>query len=85
VSISSVAELSEGELRVQSDPDGARVTVNGVGWGPTPATIKHLPLGEKRVRLTKDGYLSAERRVRMTAEQPVQTVQVTLQPRADSH
>jgi cytoskeletal protein RodZ len=85
VSISSVAELSAGELRVQSDPDGARVTVNGIGWGLTPATIKHLALGEKRVRLTKDGYASAERRIQVTAEQPVQTVLVTLEPRADTH
>jgi cytoskeletal protein RodZ len=83
-SISSVAEVSEGELVVESDPGGARVTVNGIGWGLTPVAIKHLPLGEKRVRLTKDGYESAERRIQVTAERPVHTVAVTLQPRTDS-
>lgn len=77
------AAVSEGELRVQSEPDGAQVTVNGIGWGRTPVTIKYLPLGEKRVRLTKDGYVSTERRVQISAERSVGTLSVTLQPRAD--
>ena len=77
------AAVSEGELRVQSEPDGAQVTVNGIGWGRTPVTIKYLPLGEKRVRLTKDGYVSTERRVQISAERSAGTLSVTLQPRAD--
>jgi cytoskeletal protein RodZ len=77
------AATSEGELRVQSEPDGAQVTVNGIGWGRTPVTIKYLPLGEKRVRLTKDGYVSTERRVQISPERTVGTLSVTLQPRAD--
>jgi cytoskeletal protein RodZ len=68
----------EGELRVQSDPDGAQVTVNGIGWGRTPVTIKYLPMGEKRVRLSKDGYQSVERRIEITAERPVRPLRVTL-------
>jgi cytoskeleton protein RodZ len=71
----------EGELSVQSDPDGAQVTINGIGWGRTPVTVKYLPFGEKRVRLTKDGYVSAERRIQITAERPVRPLRVTLQPR----
>ena len=77
------AAVSEGELRVQSEPDGAQVTVNGIGWGRTPVTIKYLPLGEKRVRLTKDGYVSTEQRVQISAERSVGTLSLTLQPRAD--
>ena len=73
---------TEGELLVQSDPDGAQVTVNGIGWGRTPLTIKYLPIGEKRVRLTKDGYVSTELRVQISAERPVGALRVTLQPRA---
>jgi hypothetical protein len=57
----------EGELLVTSVPPGARVTVNGVGWGVTPLTIRHLPLGEKRVRLSKEGHVSAERAVWLTS------------------
>jgi cytoskeletal protein RodZ len=73
---------TEGELFVESDPDGAQVTVNGVGWGRTPVTIRYLPIGQKRVRLTKDGYVSIERRVRISAERPVGALRVTLEPRA---
>jgi cytoskeletal protein RodZ len=73
---------TEGELLVESDPDGAQVTVNGVGWGRTPVTIKYLPIGQKRVRLTKDGYVSIERRVQISAERPVGALRVTLEPRA---
>ena len=79
--VSSVTAPVEGELRVQSDPDGAQVTVNGIGWGRTPVTIKYLPMGEKRERLTKDGYQSAERRIDITAERPIRPLRVTLQPR----
>ncbi|MET0214190.1 MAG: PEGA domain-containing protein [Vicinamibacterales bacterium] len=80
--IENAVAPTEGELLVESDPDGAQVTVNGVGWGRTPVTIKYLPIGEKRVRLTKDGYVSIERRIQISAERPVGALRVTLEPRA---
>jgi cytoskeletal protein RodZ len=49
------------ELYITSDPPGARVTVDGVGWGATPVSVRHLPAGAKHVRVTKDGYRSEER------------------------
>jgi hypothetical protein len=48
-------------LRISSDPAGARVTVNGVGWGATPVVIRHLPPGPKTIRVTKDGYIADQR------------------------
>jgi cytoskeletal protein RodZ len=48
------------ELVVTSDPPGARVTVNGIGWGTTPVTVRYLSAGEKRVRVSKEGYAAAE-------------------------
>lgn len=53
-------------LLVTSDPPGARVTVDGIGWGTTPATIRLLTPGEKTIRVIKDGYASEERSVRIT-------------------
>ncbi len=53
-------------LIVTSDPAGARVTVDGIGWGSTPATIRLLTPGEKIIRVIKDGYASEERSVRIT-------------------
>jgi cytoskeletal protein RodZ len=49
------------ELVVTSEPEGARVTVNGIGWGTTPIAIRHLPPGEKRIRVSKVGFQAAER------------------------
>jgi cytoskeleton protein RodZ len=72
---------SEGRLVVESDPPGARVTVNGIGWGETPVTIRHVEFGEKRVRLTLHGYVSAERVVRLSPERGNATVHLALRAR----
>jgi hypothetical protein len=68
-------------VTVVSEPPGARVTVNGVGWGSTPVTIRYLALGDKRVRVTKDGFVSQERQVRVDGRRPNATVRVTLAER----
>jgi len=49
------------QLLITSKPEGARVTVDGIGWGVTPLTISHLNAGPKRIRVTSDGYAAAER------------------------
>ena len=48
-------------ITVTSAPAGARVTVDGIGWGETPVTIHHLRPGQKVVRVTKAGYESQQR------------------------
>jgi hypothetical protein len=50
-----------GGLLVLSQPLGARVTINGVGYGTTPTRIPYLPPGPKRIRVTMDGYDTEER------------------------
>jgi cytoskeletal protein RodZ len=67
-----------GPLVVQSNPAGARVTINGIGWGVTPITIRNLPAGPKRVRLTKDGYVSQERTVILDPTGQAVSARVTL-------
>jgi len=51
------------ELVIRTQPEGARVTVNGIGWGVSPVTIRHLEPGDKRIRVTLDGYAPTERAV----------------------
>jgi PEGA domain len=46
---------------VITEPEGAHVTINGVGYGTTPVHIEYLPPGSKRIRATKAGYQSEER------------------------
>ena len=65
-------------MRIISEPAGALVTVNGIRWGQTPVTVRHLAPGEKRVRISKDGYISAEHRLQLTPDNPTQTVRVML-------
>jgi cytoskeletal protein RodZ len=57
------------ELVVTTEPAGARVTVNGIGWGLTPVTIRYLPPGDKTIRLSKEGYSTTERVLRLTEGQ----------------
>lgn len=70
-----------GQIRITSNPAGARVTVNGIGWGQTPLTIRALPFGAKTVRLTRDGYVSTERSVSLSGRDPAATLNVTMRKR----
>ena len=49
------------ELVVTTEPEGARITVNGIGWGSSPARIPYLEPGQKRIRVSKEGYVAVER------------------------
>ena len=55
------------QLVVRTQPEGARVTVDGIGWGTSPVAIRHLPPGDKRIRVSKPGYGSSERVVAVAA------------------
>ena len=46
------------------------MTVNGIGWGLAPVTIRHLPAGDKRIRVSKEGYTTEERTVRLAEGHP---------------
>jgi hypothetical protein len=67
-----------GELVVDTDPDGARVTVDGIGWGITPLAIRNLSFGDKRIRVTKDGYAPEERVVRMAEDHTTVAFEMSL-------
>jgi cytoskeleton protein RodZ len=62
-----------------TEPAGARITVNGIGWGVTPLAIRYLPEGDKRIRVSKDGYVTDERVVRVTEGRPTR-INIRLQP-----
>jgi cytoskeleton protein RodZ len=73
----AAAPIGPTELIIRTQPAGARVTVNGIGWGESPVTIRHLEPGEKRIRVTMDGYTSSERSV-MVDEGTRETVRIRL-------
>jgi transcriptional regulator with XRE-family HTH domain len=72
------ARSNEGVLVIATQPRGARVTVNGIGRGTTPLTIRGLPLGRVRVRVSKERYVSQERDVYLGWEQPATTLRLVL-------
>jgi serine/threonine-protein kinase len=59
-------------IAVKSDPQGARIYIDGALKGTTPATLM-IPTGEHSVRLTLQGYRDAEKRVTIeeTMEYPL--------------
>ena len=57
------APIGPTQLVITTQPVGARVTVDGIGWGESPITIRHLEPGEKRIRVSMDGYTSIERSI----------------------
>jgi hypothetical protein len=65
-------------LMVITEPEGARVTINGVGWGTTPVAIPYLSSGSKRVRVTKPGYESEERVIEPGSSRTGATVRIEL-------
>jgi hypothetical protein len=73
-----MSTVSDGQLKVTSDPSGARVTVNGIGWGETPLTIEHLSPGMKTLRVTREGCASEERIVDIRGSRRAATLHVTL-------
>lgn len=71
---------TEGELRITSDPAGALVTVDGIGWGSTPLTIRYMPAGKKLIRATKPGYVSAQRGLDFVPDRRARSVRIQLSP-----
>ena len=56
---------ADGELRVESDPSGASVALDGRYAGTTPATLPLPPGQDHRVTVSKRGYGAASRSVRL--------------------
>lgn len=65
-------------LEIVTEPAGARVTIDGVGWGVTPVTIRYLPPGSKQLRVTRDGFATEQRVIRFSADQPRTSVRIDL-------
>jgi hypothetical protein len=76
--VSGPMVIRSAAMTVTSTPEGARVTVNGIGWGETPVTISHLPPGQKVVRVTKEGYESQQRIISIPDDRRSADIRVTL-------
>ena len=63
--VSAVASNGAIELTIRSQPDEADVTINGRYVGRTPLTIVDLTAGTLRVSISRRGYHTVERWVRL--------------------
>ena len=54
------------------------MTINGLAYGMSPLTLRDLPPGAKRIRVTKDGYEGEERLVKADAARSGITVRIEL-------
>ncbi len=77
--VSLVMERAVGGLRIESDPSGASVWINGKRLsGTTPLTMDDLRAGQQvAIEIKKGGYLP-EKRVEIAPDGEVRTVAVTL-------
>ncbi len=60
---------ADGELRVESEPEGASIALDGRYAGTAPATLALRPGRDHRVTVSKRGYGTASRSVRLRAEE----------------
>jgi len=72
-----------GRLLVDSDPAGARVTLNGKAVGTTPLRLADMPIGSKAIRVDMDGHQAWSSVVRIVANQETR-VNAGRLPRVDS-
>jgi len=74
-----VLQPADGELVLNSVPEGATISVGGVFYGTTPATLTLESGKDHRVRLTRPGYQRADRPVRLAPEEE-QVLEISLSP-----
>lgn len=77
----AAADAAPGRLLVRSEPSGATVFVDNDRRGVTPISLTGLPLGTRRIRVQRDGYVSQDRAVSLTSQRPSRSVDVTLSRR----
>lgn len=67
-----------GTLKVISTPYDAKIEIDGMSHGNTPATIRNLITGTHTLRITKDGYSPVEKTIE-TEEDKTNEIKINLQ------
>ena len=78
-SVPPAAPAGRGAVRVESRPEGARVTIDGRPAGTTPLDVADLAPGEHVVRIERDGYQGWTDTVRVVAGERLR-VAASLEP-----
>jgi formylglycine-generating enzyme required for sulfatase activity len=67
-------------IKVETDPEGAKVEVDSGQKGVSPVILE-VPAGERKVKISRDGYLSKSQEINLIADQVIR-LQVKLSPSA---
>jgi serine/threonine-protein kinase len=67
-------------LRIETDPPGATVSIDGKEAGVSPLTLPTVAPGMRTVRVARDGYASAELSLEIVADAPLAPLRFSLQP-----
>jgi serine/threonine-protein kinase len=81
---SESARATAGRLLVESSPARAEVIINGIRRGETPVTVHDLPFGTHTIRVSRGGYLTSTRKVRLSASRASEALEFDLQPESRS-
>ena len=74
------ATPATGWLLVRTDPPGATVTLDGVGRGQTPLSLRDVSFGTHRLEVSRAGFGTVQREVTLNGEETVVPVGVSLAP-----
>jgi TonB family protein len=69
-----------GSLRVETDPPGAAVSVDGHEVGIAPLTVPSVAPGSRTVRVSRDGYAPAELSFEVAPDVPIAPLRFSLTP-----
>ena len=69
-----------GWLLVRTDPAGATVTLDGVGRGQTPLSLRDVSFGTHRLEVSHAGFGTVQREVTVTEQETIVPVGVRLTP-----
>ncbi len=70
----------DGQIRVGTQPEGARIVCNGVTYEGSPVTISRLPVGAYLISAVKDGYAESRRTVSLLENGQKVAVEIKLEP-----
>jgi hypothetical protein len=70
---------ASGRLLVRSTPSGARVRFDGKDAGVTPFVAHDVATGAHQVQVSRDGYVTVDRRVVITKANPAQSLTIPLE------
>jgi hypothetical protein len=76
--LSPVLQIKRGRLEVQSIPSGANIVLDGQAEGQTPKVFENISLGQHTLELSKPGFITHRRTLKIQARDQQRRITVNL-------